>query len=177
MEILKGKYRLHRLSSYLPQKNNKKHHNYIILYIHCTSYVHHQCTVHILTIKSTIFAGEVINSQALVGFKCYGEAHLRHITLTFNSPIDGDFTSWFLLRKKTTLFYYTCTGTLPSIIWAHENILLTITCHIGASNRSPHQWAFHTKHLLLFVNKRPLGLRAPLSNNTLSMIRSPMNTK
>ena len=27
------------------------------------------------------------------------------------------------------------------------------------------------------LNKRPLGLTAPLSNNTLSMIHSPMNTK
>ena len=29
----------------------------------------------------------------------------------------------------------------------------------------------------VFSNKRPIGLIAPLSNNTLSMIYSPMNTK
>ena len=28
-----------------------------------------------------------------------------------------------------------------------------------------------------YINKRPLGLKAPLSNNTLSMIHNPMNTK
>ena len=34
-----------------------------------------------------------------------------------------------------------------------------------------------TSHTLVYRNKRPLGLTAPLSNNTSSMIHSPMNTK
>ena len=32
-------------------------------------------------------------------------------------------------------------------------------------------------NMILFINKRPLGLTAPLSNNTRSMIYNPMNTK
>ena len=32
-------------------------------------------------------------------------------------------------------------------------------------------------HVILNINKRPLSLTAPLSNNTLSMIHSPINTK
>ena len=72
-----------------------------------------------------------------------------------------------------------------SIPHNHDNrtdIHVCITIPHNHDNRTDiHVCITMKKHQVFYmghnVNKRPLGLTAPLSNNTLSMIYSPMNTK
>ena len=44
-------------------------------------------------------------------------------------------------------------------------------------NRYQVSTIFKARTRMLYVDKRPLGPTAPLSNNTLPMIHSPMNTQ
>ena len=86
--------------------------------------------------------------------------------------------TWLLVLVLTTslLICRTVTGQLVALVISSPRT----AGQLVAKNSSP-KWKSYINRPYVIpstkYNKRPLGLTAPLSNNTRSMIYSPMNTK